>query len=116
MTIDKKKELAFVNSLKKFGKKTGYAATAGVIAGLSSFTAADATDGNIAVGEVVNGASSAAITAADVNGLLVDANGTSIAATIITNADITFGTTNSFDSITSASTGTATAVATREVN
>ena len=109
MTIENKKELTvgLVNSIKKFAKKSGYAATAGVVASVSAFTAADATDGNVAVGEVVHGASTAAITATDVNGLLVDANGTAINANIITNANITFGTTNSFDSITSAATSTA---------
>jgi uncharacterized protein with beta-barrel porin domain len=109
MINDNKKELTseLVNSIKKFAKKTGYAATAGVVASVSSFTAADATDGNTAVVEVVNGESTSAITATDVNGLLVDANGTTINANIITNANITFGATNSHDSITSKSTGTA---------
>ena len=106
MKIEKKQELThdLVNSIKKFSRKTGYAATIAAVAGASAFTAADATNGNIAVGEVED---SGAITAADVNGLLVDANGTTVGATIITNADITFGASNGHDSITSASTGTA---------
>ena len=108
MTINKNQELTsdLVGSIKKFVKKTGYVASVVTIASVPLSNAVQAGDGAVAVTEVEN---SFAVTATDVNGMLVDANGTTVAGTIITNADITFGTTNDFDSITSASTGTAVA-------
>ena len=104
-TIKNVMGVIFKGSTNLFKKVVTFSSITSLFIAATAVNNANAADGAIATGEVVQGAN---VTATDTNGILMDANGAgAIAVGIDSNANITIGKTNSSDAITASSTGAA---------